>query len=74
MASSLRLTVIGKGGEKVYVNVPLEGSPGLWRRVAREFGTQTGIADWTRIRLWDADIELTEGVRLFISKCVQSIV
>merc|ERR1712139_682691 len=61
--SSLRLTVIGKGGEKVCVNVPLEGSPGLWRRVAREFGTQAGIADWTRIRLWDADIELTEGAR-----------
>ena len=62
--ASVRLKVVGQGSKAPqYVNVPLEGSPGLWRRVARAFGTQAGIADWTLIRFRYEDEELTEGVR-----------
>ena len=38
--SSLRLKVVGPGEKTVYVDVPFEGSPGIWRSVARAYAAQ----------------------------------
>ena len=38
--SSLSLKVVGPGEKTVYVDVPFEGSPGLWQSVARTYAAQ----------------------------------